>query len=112
MIEILLERTLASRGQAVFRLRPAILERLGARDVTCLFELASMHAQVAIRCIEQLLEITELHAIVHSERADDGQARTLVNDVVEIRRAGWSFTHGRRFFFSCRVALSHRTSRR
>ena len=69
----------AGSGQAVFEsgggqavsLRHAALEALLARDVPGVFELARVHAQVAVGRLEQPLEVVERQRVVHRERADD-----------------------------------------
>jgi hypothetical protein len=42
-----------------------------------------MHAQVAVRRLEELLEIVEAHGVGGSERAEDSEANAFVNESIE-----------------------------
>src|SRR6202051_3300644 len=96
VIEVTLERPLAGGGQAVFGLRQTADERLVALDVTGLFELARVHAEVAVRGAQQALEIVEAQPLVHGQRRDDPQPHALVDQAVELESgAGGAFRGGR-----------------
>src|SRR4051794_30149648 len=55
--QVTLQRPPAGGAQAVLGARHPALERLGAHDVSGLFELARVHAQVAIGGLQQPLEL-------------------------------------------------------
>src|SRR6185312_8768590 len=68
-LEIALQGAAAGVGQPVLRLRHPSLEVLLAGDVAGLFQLAGVNAEVAVRRLEQLLEIVEAQVIVHRQGA-------------------------------------------
>src|SRR3989441_12961400 len=71
VVEVALERPPAEGGESVFRLRNAACERLVARDVLGVLELARVDTEIAIARLEQRLELVEREAVAHGERAHD-----------------------------------------
>ena len=61
-------------------------ERLVAGDVLRLFQLARVDAQVAVRRLQQPLEIVERQPLVHRQRADDAKPQPLVDQPIELER--------------------------
>src|SRR5438876_773768 len=59
VIQIALERPATRRREPVLGLGRASRERLGAQHVLRLFELARVHAQIAVAGLEQGLEVGE-----------------------------------------------------
>src|ERR1700694_173210 len=114
VVEIALERPPAEGGEAVFRLGDAPGERLGAGDVFRVLEFARMDAQVAIRGLEQPLELVERETLAHRQGAHDGEPDALVDQPVELGGGGLSLRLHRPLRFGARearcIALSHRTS--
>src|ERR1051325_6289903 len=114
VIEVALERPPAEGGEAVFGLGNAGLERLVARDIARVLQLARVHAQVAVGRLEQRLELVEGELLAHGERAHDRESHPLVNEAVEIRRRRLGLRFHGPFRLSARdaggIALSHRTS--
>ena len=84
MAEIAIERFFASGGDAVIRARHATIETFAALDVAGVFELARVHAEIAVAGLQDRLELVEGQPFVHRERRDDAEAKTLVNDAIEI----------------------------
>ena len=84
--QIFVERAAAGGGEPVFGPRHAIFEGLVAGDVGRFFQLAGVDAQVAVRGLQQTLQLVERQAIVHGERADDAEPEPLVNQPVERER--------------------------
>ncbi len=80
MIEVALESAPSPRRKAIFGLRHAAGEGFLAGHVSGLLELAGVHAEVSVGGIEHFFELGEGQRIVHCQHADDGQARTLVNE--------------------------------
>src|SRR5207249_5535433 len=89
--QILLERAAAGRGQAVLRARNASLEHLVARDVLRVLELARMDAEIAVGRLQQPLQVVERQPLVHRQRTDDAETKTLVNEPIELERAALDF---------------------
>src|ERR1700704_2387590 len=83
--EVALQGAAAGVGQPVLRLRHPPLEVLLAGDVAGLFQLAGVDAQVAVRRLEQLLEVVEAQVIVHRQGADDAETHPIVDQAVEIQ---------------------------
>src|SRR5690348_18436997 len=73
---------LALGGQAELGFRNAGGESFLAADVPRVLELARVYAQVAVRRLQELLELSESHAAVDAERAHDPQAHALVNQSI------------------------------
>src|SRR5690606_40507389 len=84
MIEIAVERIAAALSHSVYGLRAAILERLRAREIARLFQLACVSAQVAVADVEQRLELAERELVAHRERAHDSEAHTFVYQPIEL----------------------------
>jgi len=82
--EIVFQRAPAGSCQLVFCLRQTSFEVLRDRDVACVFEFAGMDAQVPIGCVHQVLQITECHRFIRSERADNPQAQSFMNQSIKI----------------------------
>src|SRR5262245_34979635 len=94
MRQILIERTAAGCRQPVLGPGQAAVERLVAGDIARFLELAGMDAEVAVRRVEQTLQLVERQAVVDRERADDAKAKALVNHTIERERrplggGGW-----------------------
>src|SRR5262245_23041050 len=86
VFEVPLQR-LPSRGaQPVFSPGEPTFERLGASDVPGLFQLPSVHAQVAVGSLEQPLQLVERQGLVYRQRAHNGQPHPLVNEPVQLER--------------------------
>src|SRR6202166_5073272 len=96
VIEVALERPLAGGGQPILGLRQAADERLVALDVTGLFELARVHAEVAVGGAQEALEVVEAQPLVHGKRRDDPQPHALVDQPVEIESGAGGAFRGRR----------------
>src|SRR2546427_551101 len=88
VVEIALKGSTARPSKAVFRLGHAPLEGLVAGDILRVFELARVHADIAVGCVEQLFEIAESERLVDGERADDAEPHALVDQPVEAGSAG------------------------
>src|SRR2546427_2356288 len=73
MIEIALQGAAARGRQPVLGLGDAAGERLAARDVLRLLELAGVHAQVAVGRLEERLQLVEGQRVVHRQRAHDAE---------------------------------------
>src|SRR5207247_9788423 len=86
VVEVALERPPAEGGESVFRLGDSGLERLDARDVLRVLELARVDAEIAVARLEQRLELVERETLAHRERAHDREAHPLVDQPVELRR--------------------------
>jgi hypothetical protein len=85
-------------SEPVFGFRHAAFERFAALHVAGFFELAGMDAEIAVGCIEQLLEIVERDVFIRREGADDPEADPFVNDTVQ--RRGALRSRGRRRGFA------------
>src|SRR6185295_12010438 len=121
MIEIALESPPAGRREPVVGLRHPALEVLLAGDVSCLFQLAGMDAEVAIRRLQQPLEVVEAEMMVDGQGADDPQPHPLVDETVEVQsglgsRIGYSHVRSLRLGAAVvmpeRAAPSHRAASR
>jgi len=73
----------ANRRKPILSLGHPAFERLCASDVFGLFELARMHAEVAVGRLHQLLEIAEAEGIIDGECAHNAKAQALVNQPIE-----------------------------
>src|SRR5688572_5576597 len=114
VVEVALQRLAARRGDAVLGLGYAALEEFAARHVRCLLELARMHAEIAVRGLQQRLQLVERERLIDGERADHAEPHALVNETIELIRRGLSV---RRFFAggigaTQRLWFSHRTAAR
>src|SRR5262249_3451540 len=83
VLEVAVQRLAADRRQAIFGLRPAPLEGLGAGDVAGLLELARVRAEIAVADLEQRLRLVEGQLPVARQRAHDAEAPPLVDQPVE-----------------------------
>src|SRR5204863_5734394 len=92
VVQVLLQGAAPGTRQPVFGLRDPSFERLRAGDVRRVLEFARVHAQVAVRGLEERLELVEAQAVVDGQRAHDAEAHPLVDQPVELARA-WG--HGR-----------------
>src|SRR2546423_4449937 len=116
VIEVALERPPADGGETVFGFGDAGFERLLAADVLRVFELARVHAEVAVARLQQRLELVEGEALAYGEGAHDCEPHAFVDQPVECcrRRLRLGFDGSRAIAVearqSRRVALSHRTS--
>src|SRR5690606_10938188 len=86
--DVLIECAATGLGQAVLGSRHAPVEGLGARDVRRILELACVHAQVAVRRVEERLQLVEREGLVDGEGTDDAQPDALVNRPVKLERTG------------------------
>src|SRR5438445_120295 len=123
MIQIALQCLPPCRRQTVFRFRKAPVEGFRAHDVISLFQLARVHAQVAVGCFQQCLQFIERERAVDRQRADNTQADALMNQAIEIWRPGFRgpppdglqgivpLTQPLRPFLTCCRRLSHANSR-
>src|SRR5579871_3291423 len=59
VIQVFFERPASGGSQAVFGARQPPFERFRAGDVMRVFEFARVHAQIAVRGLEQLLQLVE-----------------------------------------------------
>src|SRR6266850_7615377 len=84
VVEIALQGAPSMRGQTVLGLGHAPGERLHARHVLRLLELAGVHAQVAVGRVQKALQLVERETLVHRERADDREAHALVDQPIEL----------------------------
>src|ERR1051326_3096273 len=85
VVEVVLQRAAAAGRQPVLGPRNASVERLGAVDVLGLFQLARVHAQVAVGRVEQRLQLVERELAVYRQRAQDAKTHALVDQPVEVR---------------------------
>src|SRR5688500_4689923 len=86
--EILLEHAAAGGGETKIGVWNAPFERLRARDVPCVFELARVHAEIAVSRPQQLLQVVERQRLVHCQRAHDPEPDPLVNEPIEREGVG------------------------
>src|SRR5216684_7087479 len=93
VIQVTLQRPPSRCRQPVFGFWQASVERFGAHDVIGFFQLAGMHAQVAVGSFQQRFQLVESQRAVYRQRADDPQPYSLVDQPVQIGRHG----------FSCRI---------
>src|SRR5262249_18308129 len=73
MIRIALRRLPARRRQPVLRFRQASIKRFLAENVIRLFQFARMHAQIAVRGLQQSFQLIEGQRAVYRQRAYDSQ---------------------------------------
>lgn len=88
MAQIVFERAATGGSQLVFSFWQSSLEELRARDVACLFEFARVHTEIAVSGVHQVFEIAERQRLVCSERTDDAETQTFMDQAIEI----WSRT--------------------
>src|SRR6202022_1187048 len=83
VVQVSLERAPSGSGDAVFRPRYTALERLLAGHVAGILQLASVHAEVAVRRLHQTLELVEGKRLIDGERAHNAQPQPFVNQPIE-----------------------------
>ena len=88
LVEVLGESAAAGGGQAVFGAGYASFKKLHAGNVLGFFELAGVHAEVAVGGFEHALKVVEAERIVGGEGADDAEADALVNQAIEFGEFG------------------------
>ena len=71
VIQIVLQRLAASRGQAILRPGKASHKILTADNVIGFLQLARVHAQVAICGVEESLEIVEGQSVIGGQSTED-----------------------------------------
>src|SRR5204863_2075615 len=107
--------------QTVFGPGRASLKRFGAIDIAGVFQLAGVDAEIAVGCLDRMLQLVESERFVCGQGADDSQAQTLVNQPIDFMRAVRSAAlHPAEFFLLIvslyfapeRSLFSHRTSSR
>ena len=86
LIEILSQRAASGWGEAVFGARDAAFEKLDAGNVLGFFELAGVHAEIAVGSFEDAFEIVESQGFIGGESADNAEANAFVNQAVELRK--------------------------
>src|SRR4030095_6279938 len=86
MIEVTFQGAPAGAGQLVFRFWRPALKRLGTMNVTGIFQLARMHAQISIRCLDRLLELVESKRFLGGEGANNSQTQALMNHAIDFVR--------------------------
>src|SRR2546430_15151034 len=84
VVQVALQRAPPGSGEPILGLRNPSLERLRASDVLRLLEPARVHAQIAVRRLEQGLELVEAQRLVDGQRAHDAKAHALVDQPVEL----------------------------
>src|SRR5258706_2918459 len=77
------ELAAAHRRESILGARAPTVERLGAGDVPGFLELARVHAQVAVRRLQQRLDLVEGERLGGRERAHDAEADAVVDEIVE-----------------------------
>src|SRR2546426_12496623 len=82
VIKVALEGAPAGRRQAVLGLRQAAIERFRAMDILGFFELARVHAKVAVGGLEQGFQLVEGERAIDGESADNAEADALVDEAV------------------------------
>jgi tetratricopeptide (TPR) repeat protein len=115
--QVFLERPPTGRRQPIGRPRHPPSERLLALHVTRLLELSGVHAQVAVGCPGQRLELGECHGVRDGECGKDRQPHTIVDDAIQSLGEGLSLCvtcAPRRALLcakTCRIRACHRSSR-
>src|SRR5271156_1759867 len=79
VVQIFFQCAATGGRQAIFRFRHAPVEGLATTQVASVFQFARVHTQVTVSSAQQLLQFIERERFVHGERADDRQARALVD---------------------------------
>ena len=88
LIQVTFQRVPPGGAEAIHRFGQPAFKVLLAHDVFGFLELARVDAQVAVRGGEQFLQVVEAERLIRRQGADDSQAHALVNQAVEVRRAG------------------------
>src|SRR5690606_11613720 len=84
VVQITLQLAPPFRPQPVLGARDPPPEGLTALDVAGLLQAARVHAEVAVRGVEQALEVVEAELVVDREGAHDAEAHALVDDPVQL----------------------------
>src|ERR1700757_138559 len=71
VIEVALQSATARSRQPIFRLGQPAIERFCANDIVAFFELAGVHAEVAVGRLEHGFQLVESERTVHGQRAYD-----------------------------------------
>src|SRR5437867_10302389 len=79
VVQVALQGAPPGGGEPILGLRNPPLERLRASDVLCLLKPARVHAQIAVRRLEQALELVKAQRLVDAQRAHDAKAHALVD---------------------------------
>src|SRR5436305_6928632 len=87
--EITFQGPPAGGRQTVFGFGRASVKGLRAMDVTSVFELARVHAQIAVGRANGVLELVERERFIDRQRADYPQAQPLVNQTIDFVHAVW-----------------------
>src|SRR5580658_374149 len=106
VVQIFFQRAASGGRQAIFRFRHAPVEGFGTAQVACVFQLAGVDAQVAVRGAQQFLQFIKGERFVDGQRADDREARALVDQAVQIRGRIFRGPRHRGSSFTALVALS------
>ena len=88
LAQIFFQSFASGGGEAIFGARHASFKKFVAGDVASLFQLAGMHAEVAVGGLEQALEVVEAERIVDGQRAHDAQPQSLMDDAIELGQLG------------------------
>ena len=86
VIEITLERPATGSGQTVLGLGRASLKRFRTADITRVFQLPGMHAEIAVGGLDQVLELVEGERFVGRQRADNSQPQPFMNHPIDLMR--------------------------
>src|SRR5258708_39652202 len=104
-------------SEAVFGARDTGFEVFQAGNVLRFFELARVHAEVTVRCLENAFQVIEAETCIGRERTHNAQPDALMNQPVEfgqVQSAGGHVlacgNHGFRGLAALRQSSSHRTS--
>src|SRR5947207_651376 len=73
----------AEGGELILRPGPAAIEALGARHVAGVLELAGVHAQVAVRRVQERLDLVECPPLRRRQPAHDAEPEAVMDEVVE-----------------------------
>src|SRR5665213_2756179 len=85
--EVTLQRSPAGGRKAVRREGATPLERLGARHVAGVLELARVDAEISIRGAQQRFELAERQRFIGRKCAHHAESEAMVNERVELARA-------------------------
>src|SRR5690606_37193196 len=87
-VQVPLQPTPALLREAVLGARDPAVEGLRAFHVPGLLELPGVHAQVAVRRTEELLQVVEGQRVVDGEGAHDAEADAFVDDAIQLDGVG------------------------
>ena len=82
----LLERSAARGQQFIFGARHAPVKTFGTGHVARFFQLAGVHAQVAVRRFQQPLQFVKGQPVINGQRAQNPQAQALMHQAVDPHR--------------------------